>query len=73
MVSENEDAQDIKEIQDCVNGLCQNAKSKSSVVRNVVRGILGILAPMLVKSPDPRIKALGLAMGVLRETVYKKR
>lgn len=64
---------EIKEVSDCINGLCKNSKSRSSAVRSAVRDVLGVLAPALVASPDPRIKALGLGLGILRETVYKKR
>ena len=72
-MAEVDDKGEVQELQECVNGLCSSSKSRSNGVRGAVRNVLGILSPILVRSPDPRIKALGLAMGVLRETVYKKR
>ena len=68
-----DEEKDVKEFEACVNGLCENSKSRSASVRGAVRGVLGTISPLLVRSPDPRVKALGLAMGVISRVIYKKR
>ena len=40
--------------------------------REVARRVIFILAPILLRSPDPRIKALGIALGIGSEVFLKK-
>lgn len=62
-----------QDLQACLDGLCKNSRSRSPAVRAAVRDVLGVLSPVLIASPDARIKALGFGLSFLREIVYKKR
>lgn len=36
--------------------------SRNKTAQGVIQALLGILSPVLLRSPDPRAKALGLAL-----------
>lgn len=40
--------------------------------RAVAQRVISILVPILLKSPDPRIKALGIALGIGGEVFLRK-
>jgi hypothetical protein len=46
----------------CVNGICNEVKAARGKTKGVLRNIFASLTPILVRSPDPRAKALGLAL-----------
>ena len=50
------------DIEQCVNGICKEVKRSNGKAKGVLRTVLGLLTPVLVKSGDPRIVALGLAL-----------
>lgn len=41
--------------------------------REVAKRVLGVLIPILLKSPDPRIKALGIALGIGSTVFLRKK
>lgn len=49
-------------VEACVGGICDEVKAARGKTRDVIRRILFALTPVLVRSPDPRVKALGLAL-----------
>ena len=50
------------EVQGCVGGICDEVKAARGKTKGALGRILGFLTPVLVRSPDPRVKALGLAL-----------
>lgn len=36
--------------------------SRSKTAQGIIQALLGILSPVMLRSPDPRAKALGLAL-----------
>lgn len=50
------------DIEQCVNGICKEVKRSNGKAKSVLRSVLGLLTPVLVRSGDPRIVALGLAL-----------
>lgn len=50
------------EVQVCVGGICDEIKAANGKTRVTLRRIFAVLTPVLVRSPDPRVKALGLAL-----------
>lgn len=47
---------------ECVDGVCNELKTRNGPVKRTLRVVLGLLTPILVRSGDPRIVALGLAL-----------
>ncbi len=50
------------ELETCVNGVCNVVKRSNGPVKRSLRIVLGLITPLLVRSGDPRIVALGLAL-----------
>lgn len=46
----------------CVNAFTKAFKRKNPPIKGPLRALVAVLAPVLIGSPDPRIKALGLAL-----------
>ncbi|KKL81199.1 hypothetical protein LCGC14_1997120, partial [marine sediment metagenome] len=46
----------------CVNAFSTAFKRGNPPLKKGIKTLIGLLAPVLIGSPDPRIKALGLAL-----------
>lgn len=62
-----------RDIQECAEAFALAFKRKNPPIRGPLRKLIGILSPILVKSPDARIKALGIALAAAAATFLRKK
>lgn len=65
-----EDDKDLEEALDVANDALTNGSKNG---RAVAARVVGILTPILLRSPDPRIKALAIALGIASRVFLKKK
>lgn len=51
-----------KELCDCMSAFAVAFKPGNPPIKGPLRALVSVLTPILVASPDPRVKALGLAL-----------
>ena len=56
------------ELMDCMGELAKAFKSGNPPIKGPLRAIIAAIAPILVASPDARVKALGLGLQALSLT-----
>lgn len=57
-----------QELCDCMGSLAKAFKPGNPPIKGPLRAIISAIAPILVASPDPRVKALGLGLQALAMT-----
>ena len=61
MTHENDD------LEECVNGICKVMKrARGGAIKGAIRTVVDLVTPILVRSGDPRIVALGLGLKAAR-------
>lgn len=56
----------------CIEAFTKAFKRKNPPIKKPLRDLINILSPILVAAPDPRIKALGLALQAASMTFLSK-
>lgn len=51
-----------KELCDCMSELAKAFKGHNPPIKGPLRAVIGAIAPILIASADPRVKALGLGL-----------
>lgn len=62
-----------KELEEALAVATDATNNGSPNGRKVALRVIGILTPILLRSPDPRIKALGIALGIGSRVFLKKK
>ena len=62
-----------KDLEEAVSIASDAVTNGSKNGRAVAGRVLGVLTPILLRSPDPRIKALGIALGIAGLVIRKKK
>lgn len=61
-----------KDMQDCVDGVCKVLRSTKGQVRGKIGTVIGLITPLLLRSGDARIVALGLALQAVSTFLSRK-
>ena len=67
---EHEEDTELKEALEVATDASTNGSKNG---RAVAQRVIAILTPILLRSPDPRIKALGIALGIGSQVFLKKK